>query len=159
MRNTIAALKWIVELLERMHIPFEIDGGLAAKLYGEDRELADIDINIPLKDFHRLVPFLEEYIIYGPAQYKDNNWDLLMASIKYSGQTIDISAFGKTKYFNQKEGKWIDFSEDLSKVRIMEYEGIKVPVINEVKLMIYKTELSRGVDKKDVRGMINNLFK
>ncbi|MEK7227941.1 MAG: hypothetical protein AAB681_01130 [Patescibacteria group bacterium] len=159
MRNTEAALRWIVTILEKMHIPFEIDGGFAAKMYGEDRELADIDINIPLNDFHRLIPFVTEYIIYGPKQYKDDNWDLLMTSIKYSGQTIDISALGKTKYFNQKEQKWVDFPEDLSEVRIMDYKGIKIPVINEVKLMIYKTELGRGVDKKDVKGMIGSLFK
>jgi hypothetical protein len=159
MRNTDAALRWIVEKLVKLNIPFEIDGGLAAKLYGVQRELADIDINIPLADFHRLVPFVTEYITYGPAQYTDDNWDLLMFSMKYSGQTIDISALEKTKYYDKESEQWIDFPSDLSEVRIIDYNGMKLPVINEVKLMIYKSQLHRGVDLKDVQGMEDTLFK
>ena len=123
MRNTDAALQWIVEKLDSLSIPYEIDGGFAAKLYGTERELADIDVNVSLDDFHRLVPWVTEYITFGPGQYKDDNWDLLMFSLKYSGQTIDISALGKTKYYDKQAQQWIEFPADLSEVRVMEYTG------------------------------------
>ncbi|MFZ2522802.1 MAG: hypothetical protein WAW92_00245 [Minisyncoccia bacterium] len=46
MRNTEGALRWIVNILESKSIQFQVTGGFAAKLYGSQRELADIDIDI-----------------------------------------------------------------------------------------------------------------
>lgn len=47
MRNTEAAFKWIVGLLNKYQILFQITGGFAANLYGSKRELNDIDIDVP----------------------------------------------------------------------------------------------------------------
>ncbi len=158
MRNTDKAFKWIIELLNKEGIPFEIDGGLAAKFYGSDRELADIDINITKKGFNKLLPLVQEYTTFGPARYKDNNWDLTLMSLKYAGQNIDISPLGEIKYFDKEDGVWLDFPNEFDDVRIMDYLGMKIPVVNEIKLMIYKKQLGRGVDKKDYKSMLNKLI-
>ena len=159
MRNTKAALAWIVGILNELKIPFEIDGGLAAEMYGSDRELVDIDINIPEDQFGRLGPLVKEYITFGPKQYKDENWDLYMMTLKYAGQNIDIGTLGNMKYFDKKEGVWKDVSPDLSDCRIMDYMGMKLPFVNEIKLMIYKQGLDRGVDKKDLHAVEGQLRK
>ncbi|MDP3696632.1 MAG: hypothetical protein Q8R55_01210, partial [Candidatus Taylorbacteria bacterium] len=91
MRHTEVALKWIVDILRDLKIPFEIDGGLAAEAYGSKRELADIDINVLQEDFYKIVPQVKEYLKFGPGWYKDEHWRLYMITIKYAGQNIDIS--------------------------------------------------------------------
>ena len=159
MRHTETALKWIAGILNSISAPFEIDGGMAAEAYGTKRELADIDINVFEEDFYKIVPLVKEYIHFGPAWYRSDTWQLLMMTIKYAGQNIDISPVEQMRYFDKTSGQWIDFPADLSDVRIMEWMGMQLPFINEVKLMIYKERLGRGVDKKDMAGMLEQLEK
>jgi len=158
MRNTEAALAWIVDILHRENIAFEIDGGLAAQLYGSKRALADIDINVPEKYFHKVVPHVKEFLTYGPGNFEDRHWKLLMMTLKYSGQTIDIGALETMRYYDSLTHNWENFPSDLSSIRIIEYMGMKLPVINEIKLLIYKQQLARGVDQKDVKAMENQLL-
>ncbi len=157
MRHTETALKWIVEILNELKAPFEIDGGMAAAAYGAKRELADIDINVSEEDFYKIVPLVKEYIHFGPQWFRDDHWELLMMTVKYAGQNIDISPVEQMKYFDTDKNQWVRFPSDLSDTRVMEWMGMKLPFINEVKLMIYKQQLGRGVDKKDVKGMLNQL--
>lgn len=159
MRNTKSALHWIVQILQESNIAFEIDGGLAAEMYGSTRELADIDINIHKDDFELVIPKIKEYVTYGPKQYADDHWQLYMATIKYAGQNIDIGAVEGMKYFSKTTQQWKDFPSDLSESRIMNYMGMDLPFINEIKLMLYKNELGRGVDIKDGVDMLNQLKK
>lgn len=154
MRNTKEALIWITNILNKLEIPFEIDGGMAANLYGADRELADIDINVPLEHFHKITPLVKEYIIYGPLKYKDDNWDDLMMTLKYLEQDIDICALGDMKYFDSINKKWMDIPSDLSNVKMMKYEDIEVPVIDKQTLIDYKKVLDREVDRIDVEFML-----
>lgn len=157
MRHTETALKWIVSILNDLEAPFEIDGGMAAQAYGAKRELADIDINVLEKDFYKIVPLVKEHIHFGPAWLRDDRWELLMMTLKYAGQNIDISPVEQMKYLDTSSGQWMTFPSDLSDVRMMDWMGMKLPFINEVKLMVYKEQLGRGVDKKDIRDMLDQL--
>ncbi len=159
MRNTKAALTWIVSILKELGVQFEIDGGLAAEMYGSKRELADIDINVSAADFDRVVSHVKEYIIFGPDWYKDENWNVYMITLKYAGQLIDIGSLGKIHFYDKVAGEWREYSGDLSESRTMNYLGIDLPFVNEIKLMAYKEEISRGVDRKDVGAMVGQLKK
>ena len=157
MRNTHAALVWIVGLLHDLKIPFEIDGGFAAAFYGSKRELADIDINVPAERLGEITERVKDYLTFGPDWYRDEQWDLYMISLNYAGQNIDIGALGQMKYYDKGEDKWKEISSDMNDCRTVEYEGMNLPLVNEIKLMIYKQGLQRGVDKKDLHSMTDQL--
>ncbi len=70
-RNTKEAFCWIIDLLKKHKIPFQISGGLAARVYGASRKLADIDIDLSEKYFRILIPDISDYIKACPNRYKD----------------------------------------------------------------------------------------
>ena len=51
MRNAKTAFLWIIRILKKHRVPYQVTGGLAAKIYGAKRKLNDIDIDISKKDF------------------------------------------------------------------------------------------------------------
>jgi hypothetical protein len=104
--------------LRKNKIPFEITGGFASRIYGSKRPLADIDIDISDKNISKIQKLTKKYIIYGPRRYKDKNFDLLLMTLKYKGQKIDISGKDYERIYNKKKKKWIKEKIDLSKANI-----------------------------------------
>jgi hypothetical protein len=119
MKNTEAALKWIVGVLRAYKIPFQITGGLAARIYGAKRELADIDLTIPEDRMVELAGLVRENITFGPAQYKDEQWDVLLMTLNYEGQEIDIDT-ETVRMFDSQAGEWVASTTDVSKARSVE---------------------------------------
>lgn len=152
-RNTEKAFQWIVGLLQKHTIPFQISGGFAARLYGVDRELNDIDIGIPDDRFEELYPEVKEYLRYGPAHYLDEQWDLKLMSLKYQGQKIDIAGRTGIKFFDKDKQIWIPGHRDLTKSEMKEVFGIIVPVIPKELLIAYKKRLLRDVDIADIKAL------
>lgn len=74
--KVIEALQWIVGILEKHNVPYQISGGFAARLYGATRPINDIDIDIAHDGFEKILPEVREYIFFGPADYKDEKWDI-----------------------------------------------------------------------------------
>ncbi len=153
MKHTKGALMWIVSILNKHKVKFQITGGLAAELYGSRRSLADIDIDIHERNFSDILSSVKKYIIFGPAKYHDKHWNLLLMTLKYKGQLIDICGLEHTKIFDHKKKKWILLKSNLSKTKIKIFHGIKVPVELESELITYKKELSRRVDLIDIKQM------
>lgn len=79
--KTINALRWIVEILNKNKINYQISGGFAGKIFGSKRELHDIDIDISKKDFRKILPEISSYITYGPDHYVDGKWDLELITL------------------------------------------------------------------------------
>ena len=151
MRHTKKAFHWIIRILRNRHIPFQIDGGLAAKTYGSNRKLADIDIVIPTRKFNELVPLVKNYIIYGPRKYIDRNWNLLLITLNYKDQLIDLCGDASTKIFDKNKGKWIDLKTSFNKTTKKKIFDIFVPVRPKRELVDYKRKLLRRVDRADLK--------
>ncbi len=155
-RDTEQAFKWIVGILQKHSIPFQISGGFAAKLYGSERELADIDIGIPDDSFNIIYPEVEPYIIYGPTRYLDDEWDLKLMTLKYENQEIDIAGRDTIKIFDKENQVWIPAHRDLTIFENKEVYGVTVPVIPKNALINYKKKIDREVDRLDVKAMESN---
>lgn len=154
MRNIESALKWIVTVLEDKKVPFQIDGGLAAKAYGSNRPLADIDLIIPNKEIAVLAPALRDYIKFGPARYRDKNWDLFLMTLEYMGQTIDISGAEEAKIFDKNNNEWVVMKTDLNNPEIKKLFGMHLPVIPKEQLIREKSQLLRPVDLEDIKAIM-----
>jgi len=152
MKNTKKAFLWMIDILERHKILYRISGGLAARAYGVDRELADIDIEVAEKDIFSIVEDVKPYIVFGPARSTDISWDLQLLTLSYEGQYIDISGV-EAKYFNRENKQWENCSGDLRSNNIVEIYGKNVPVESIESLIAYKTKLAREVDLEDVRQL------
>lgn len=152
MKNLGQAFKWIVHILQKHSAPFQISGGLAAKVYGAERELVDIDISIPEEDFDKILNDVKEYIVFGPKRFVDENWDIFMMTLRYQGQDIDICA-AEAKIRNAKTGEWETDNIDFTKSEMKDIWGLSVPVISKEYLVSYKKKLARDVDIEDINAI------
>lgn len=152
MRNTEKAFHWITDLLEQQGILYKISGGLAARLYGARRELADIDVEVSDVDVGRVAEYVKPFIIFGPERYIDENWNLELMTLNYEGQEIDIAGTD-ANIFNKKNNRWEDCPGDLQTIEIKEVFGRRVPVESLESLIAYKSILARDVDLEDLRQL------
>lgn len=152
MKNTEKAFIWIINILEKNNIQYKISGGFAARVYGVDRELADIDIDVLDSDISIIAEQTKDYIIYGPERYKNEDWDLELLTLEYEGQEIDIAGMG-AKIFNHQTNNWYVLSGNFDNVSVVEVFGKRVNVLNIDALIEYKTKLAREVDLEDVRQL------
>lgn len=155
MHNKIGnALVWITNILNSKKIPFQISGGLAAKIYGSPRPLNDIDIDIFEKNFIDIYKDVKPYIVYEPNRYKDEKWDCYLMTLNYFGQEIDICGADNAKITAKDNKTWISLSSDLKNVNYQEYLGIMVPVIPKQELIDYKRQLNGGHQLIDIDAII-----
>ncbi|MCR4327737.1 MAG: hypothetical protein NUV46_04105 [Nanoarchaeota archaeon] len=153
MKKTKEAFEWIVPILRKNKIPFQITGGLAARIYGSNRTLADMDIDLPEKNIIKLEPILKDYIIYGPKMYCDNNFKLLLMTLNFGGQKIDLCGIENQKVFNKNTKKWEKEKINLSQATNKIAYGLKIPVIPLEDLINYKSKIRRRVDLIDIRNI------
>ena len=150
-KNTKKAFLWIINILQKHKIPYQVTGGFAAKIYGSKRKLADIDI--PETKFKDIFGSVGKYAIFGPKQYKAEGFDVYLMTLKYKGQLIDISGAGKCKIFDKVRKRWIKTPANLNKFTLKKAFGKKVKVITKKDLISYKSKLRRQVDKIDIADL------
>ena len=148
------ALGWIVEVLRRTDVPFQVVGGLAARAYGAKRPLSDLDFYVPTSRLEDVADVTAAYVSRLPSHYKDACWDLTFMKLDYDGRAIELGGAGGARYFDRKAGLWreagicFDFSVERT------IFGIRVPVMPRDQLIEYKQRLDRDVDRQDVAEML-----
>lgn len=148
--NTKSAFLWIINILNKLDVPFQITGGLAARAYGATRPLEDIDIDIPEDKFSLVKTNVDSFVVYGPEQFKDGSWDLMLMTLNYHGQQIDLSGASHTKICNRATKKWQDLPANFSTAEIKTLFDVDVPVIAKNELLQYKKIIARPVDLIDI---------
>lgn len=152
----IEALRWIDDILKKHNISYQVTGGLAAKVYGSLRPLVDIDIDVSNNDIAIILPEIEPYLIFGPERYQDEMWDILLLTLDYHGQLIDISGADDGKVYNLLQNDWEACVVNLSAREFTMIENISVPVINKFDLVQYKSKIRRPVDLEDLEFLNKN---
>ncbi len=149
MRKPRVALRWIVTMLRRNRVPFQVTGGLAARAYGATRPLADIDLTIPEKSLFQYAHQWNDYIVFGPGRYRDSHWDLSLVTLEFQGQAIDLGS-DQARIFDRHCGKWRAWRSDFSQFDTRMVLGLVLPVEPLQRLVAYKDLLGRECDLKDI---------
>lgn len=157
MRDTQSALRWITSTLHVHGVQFQITGGLAARLYGATRTLADVDISVTEDGFDKIIGEVHPYIIRETERYVDEHWDVKLMTLLYKGQIIELTA--EEKIFDRNEHTWVPLSIDFQSSEQITIGNMVVPVIPMRRLISYKNKLRRGVDKRDIIEMQISNFK
>ena len=155
-KKTKEALVWIIRILRKKKIPYQITGGLAARLYGSTRPLADIDIEIHDKDIKKIFPHVKDYVVNGPLHYVDHQFDIYGVFLKYKGQSIDICGTDTQKVFNKPKNKKTSKIINLKKAIRKKVYGLSVKLVPLKDLIDYKKRLARKVDLEDIKQLTKN---
>ena len=144
------AAKWIAGLLRDRNIPFLICGGLAAKGYGSERDLNDIDLFVPGECFWSVVEAGQEYVSKAAAHRREEGWDLTYVQFKYEGVKVEVGSSDGPRIFDANRQTWVPLSIDFSRYATVSLLGLELPLMLKDDLVQYKTALSRPVDIEDV---------
>jgi len=150
MKDSAAALIWIVEELELRDIPFALVGGVAANAYGTTRPLNDIDIDVPEEFLPVLARELGPFKTFGPERSISDCFDCQLLGFSYKGQEIEIGGAENLLIKDTSSKKWVSWPTDLSKVEKRTILGLNVPVMARKQLIEYKRLAGRDTDLMDV---------
>jgi len=150
------AAQWIVGILRDENIPYLICGGLAAKGYGSDRELNDIDLFVPGEFFSAVVQAGQRYISKAAMHYREQGWDLTYVQFKYEGVKVEVGNADGPHIYDASSEAWIPLKVDFSRYKMVNLLGLELPLMLKEDLLRYKTALSRPVDIEDIRGICEN---
>ena len=147
-----AALNWIVSLLNRHNIPYQIVGGLAAKAYGATRPLVDIDIYAPMEQVRPVLDEMRPYITREPLPHHSESWDLIYMALEYYDIYMEIGdASTNPRFYNRRDGRWEPQPITFTNSPIMTLYGTQVCLMPRDELLAYKAMLQREVDYQDIK--------
>ena len=145
------ALNWIVSLLNRHHIPYQIVGGLAAKAYGATRPLVDIDLYVPLGQAQAALEEMRPYILRKPLPHLSAFWDLVYMALDYHGMYMEIGdTTANPRFYNHRDQRWEDQVIDFGSSQVMMLYSVEAAVMPKSELLRYKAMLDRDVDHQDI---------
>ena len=100
----------------------------------------DIDLEVSDYDVYRLGEICSEYIVYGPERYVDEHFDLLLMTLKYRNQLIDVCGIDKMSIKG--------FRQTIDLNNAVDIGGYRVVGLGD--LIAYKKLLGREVDLIDI---------
>src|SRR3989338_2530426 len=148
--NQREALKKVAQIFIENKIQFQISGGLAAIIYGAERSLYDIDVEVYKKDIQKVRDIFQKNISKDFYHLQDENFDLWLLTLDINRVPVDISQADEC-YLGDGKGKKIRADADLLKSQFINFDGVKIPVANKMELISYKKILARDTDIVDIK--------
>ncbi|HLG62701.1 MAG TPA: hypothetical protein VKY19_12250 [Ktedonosporobacter sp.] len=145
------ALNWIISLLNRHHVPYQIVGGLAAKAYGATRPLVDIDIYVPMEQAQAAIEEMKPYVVREPLPHKSDSWDLIYMALEYDNIWIELGdTTTNPSFYNRRDQRWEPQIIDFARSNTINLYGTEVHIMPKDELISYKAMLDRPVDHQDL---------
>jgi hypothetical protein len=150
MSSPARALAWIVELLRDLDVPFQVVGGLAARAYGADRPLVDLDFYVPTNRLGDVAASASPHLVRAPAHHADDDWDIIFMALEHNGCRIELGGADDARYFDRRADRWVDVDIDYDAAVEREVCGLTLPIMPLDELIAYKRALDRAVDRQDL---------
>ena len=148
------ALEWLVALLRRHDVPYQIVGGLAAQAYGAERPLVDIDLYVPMELLQSAMAELSPYLIRNSRPTQSAFWKLTYLALDYHGVPIQIAdSATDPRFYNRKDQRWEPQTIDYAASQRVTLYGVEVDVMPREELLRYKALLDREVDRADIQAL------
>jgi hypothetical protein len=156
-QKAVRALTYIIPILKKHGLKWVVTTGFACHLYGIDRPINDIDIDVDASkdstNFKAFVKELEPYITEPLNHFVDQNYDNYNFEITIDGQIIDICPMAEMRVYDEKISGYRDFyTKDFPAFETVKWNGLDLPVISKELLLENKEILvwKRESDLKDI---------
>lgn len=141
------ALASIVPLLQKYQFNWVITGGFACYVYGVDRLLTDIDIDIATsKDSEEFRSFLKDvqaYVTQPLLNYVDENYNNYNVELTIGDQIIDICPMDELLIRDKKTGEYVSFyNVVLPEIEWVKFEGFELPLLGKRAIISNKENLT-----------------
>jgi hypothetical protein len=148
------ALSWIISLLARHGVPYQIVGGLAAQAYGATRPLVDIDLYVPYEQAQAALEEIRPSFVREPLPHLSPSWDLVYLALAYQGMYMEIGdSSANPRFYNRRDQRWESQPIDYARSNILTLYGVEAAVMPKAELIAYKAMLDREVDHQDIQEM------
>lgn len=147
------AFHWVVDRLEAHKIPYIVNGGLAARVYGAKRPVRNIDIDLPFDRARDLFEDLRAHLAHKPQVVRDAFWDLPYYRMTYKGQRIDLGDSNQVDADTPAITAAKEQAARHATNEIVTIFGRFVPVVSKEELCHYKKKRGRPEDLQDLADM------
>lgn len=156
----LQAFKYLIPILDQYKFGWVVTGGFACYVYGVQRPITDIDIDInSSKDSVEFQKFLQEikpFVTQPLIHFVDKNYDNYNVELTYEGQLIDICPMAELNIFNRASGVYELFYKDgFPKIEMVDFHGLQLPLLAK-ELIIKNKEMlvwKREADDHDILGL------
>lgn len=158
-QQALAALNTLIPVLKKYGFRWVITGGFACYVYGIQRELTDIDIDIETSGtdprFKEFVEELRPYITQELEHFVDENYDNYNFEITIGDQTVDICPMKELKIIHTETGTYEPFYQDFPQTEVGTFFGMELPLLSRELILKNKEMLARKreADLADMAGL------
>ncbi|MEK7607638.1 MAG: hypothetical protein AAB484_01780 [Patescibacteria group bacterium] len=159
-QKVLKALKLIIPALEKYDFKWVITGGFASHVYGVNRPITDIDIDIDTSkdspDFKNLIRDLKKYTTQPLEHFVDQNYDNYNFEITLDGIVIDICPMKEMCIYDKKTSKYTPFYQiGFPDSKVIGWKSLNLPLLSK-ELIIKNKEMlfwQRESDLKDIENL------
>lgn len=149
----LAVLGRLLTTCRALGLPHVATGGLAGNLHGSAWPLHDLDVDVPVAALPALAAHFADHVRFGPARYRDEEFDLDLLTLEIDGVTVDLSGAESIRLVTP-DGTVVSAPTD---VKVVEYRVVaawSVPTLPLDRLVGYKRIIGRTADVQDLARLL-----